>query len=352
IESAGGIIHQAEDEIAAIGFAIGSSYAGKTAVTVTSGPGLALKTEFIALSVMAEVPLVIIDVQRGGPSTGLPTKVEQGDLLAALYGEAGDAPKIIIAPSSIEECFHFVIKARKLAEEFRMPVFILSDANLATGVSPFPRPKISAESFALPIEQNPWDKNVSPFNWDPENGISKRPIPGQKNGMYTLTGLAHDQHSKVAYEPEINQFSSEARSRKLAAVLQTLTPPAVNGDDSGDLLLVGWGSTRGAIEESVATARKLGMKVSSLHLHFLSPMEPGLEEIFKRFKKVKTVELNYSDTIGNPLITKKSRRYAQLAWLLRAHTLVDVDCYSNVYGQPINPSKVLDITKEELNFKK
>jgi len=351
IENTGGIIHQAEDEIAAIGFAIGSSYAGKTALTVTSGPGLALKTEFIGLAVMAEVPLVIIDVQRGGPSTGLPTKVEQGDLLAALYGEAGDAPKIIIAPGTIEECFHFVIKARKLAEQFRTPVFILSDTNLATGVSPFPRPKINAESFAAPIDQSAWDKNVSPFNWDPKTGISKRPIPGQKDGMYTLTGLAHDEHSKVAYEPETNQKSSEARSRKIAAVLQTLQPPKVNGDESGDLLLVGWGSTKGAIEEAVATARKAGMKVSSLHLHFLSPMEPGLEEIFSRFKKVKTVELNYSDTIGDSLITKKSRRYAQLAWLLRAHTLVDVDCYSNVFGQPINPSKVLDMIKEELKIK-
>src|ERR1035437_8488630 len=352
IESSGGIIHQAEDEIAAIGFAIGSSYAGKTALTVTSGPGLALKTEFIGLAVMAEVPLVIIDVQRGGPSTGLPTKVEQGDLLAVLYGEAGDAPKIIIAPGTIEECFHFAILARKLAEQFRTPVFILSDTNLATGVSPFPRPKINAESFASPIDQSPWNKNVSPYDWDPQTGVSKRPIPGQKDGMYTLTGLAHDEHSKVAYEPEINQKSSEARSRKIAAVLQTLKPPVVNGDDSGDLLVVGWGSTKGAIEEAVATARKTGMKVSSLHLHFLSPMEPGLEDIFKKFKKVKTVELNYSDTIGDPLITKKNRRYAQHAWVLRAHTLVDVDCYSNVFGQPINPSKVLDMIKEELKSKK
>jgi 2-oxoglutarate ferredoxin oxidoreductase subunit alpha len=350
-ENAGGIIHQAEDEIAAIGFAIGSSYAGKTALTVTSGPGLALKTEFIGLAVMAEVPLVIIDVQRGGPSTGLPTKVEQGDLLAVLYGEAGDAPKIIIAPGTIEECFHFAILARKLAEKFRTPVFILSDTNLATGVSPFPRPKINAESFASPIDQSAWDKNVSPYDWDPQTGVSKRPIPGQKDGMYTLTGLAHDEHSKVAYEPETNQKSSEARSRKIAAVLQTLKPPVVNGDDSGDLLVVGWGSTKGAIEEAVATARKTGMKVSSLHLHFLSPMEPGLEDIFKKFKKVKTVELNYSDTIGDPLITKKNRRYAQLAWVLRAHTLVDVDCYSNVFGQPINPSKVLDMIKEELKIK-
>ncbi|HLG36334.1 MAG TPA: 2-oxoacid:acceptor oxidoreductase subunit alpha [Bacteroidia bacterium] len=351
MEAAGGLIHQAEDEIAAIGFAIGSSYAGKTAITITSGPGLALKTEFIGLAVMAEVPLVIVNVQRGGPSTGLPTKVEQGDLLASLYGAAGDAPKIIIAPATIEECFHFVILARKLAEAFRMPVIILTDANLATGVSPFPRPKVIAEWLAPPIDQSRWKENISPYNWDAETGLSQRPIPGQKDGMYTLTGLAHDHNSKVAYDPEINQKSSEARSRKLAAVLQTLKTPKVNGDESGDLLVVGWGSTKGAIEEAVAAARKSGMKVSSLHLHFLSPLEPGLEEIFRRFKKVKTVEINYSDKIGDPLITKNSRRYAQLAWLLRAQTLVDVDCYSNVFGQPINPGKVLDMIKEELKVK-
>lgn len=348
IENAGGIIHQAEDEIAAIGFAIGSSYAGKTAITITSGPGLALKTEFIGLAVMAEVPLVIVNVQRGGPSTGLPTKVEQGDLLASLYGAAGDAPKIIIAPATIEECFQFVILARKLAEAFRMPVIILTDANLATGVSPFPRPEINAGWLAPPIDQGNWKENISPYDWDPETGISNRPIPGQKDGMYTLTGLAHDHNSKVAYDPEINQKSSEARSRKLAAVLQTLKPPKINGDDSGDLLVVGWGSTKGAIEEAVSSARKSGLKVSSLHLHFLSPLEPGLEEIFRNFKKIKTVELNYSDKIGDPLITKKSRRYAQLAWLLRAQTLFDVDCYSNVFGQPINPGKVLDMIKKEL----
>ncbi|MEK6614570.1 MAG: 2-oxoacid:acceptor oxidoreductase family protein [Bacteroidota bacterium] len=187
IENAGGVLHQAEDEIAAIGFAIGSSYAGKTAITITSGPGLALKTEFIGLAVMAEVPLVIVNVQRGGPSTGLPTKVEQGDLLASLYGEAGDAPKIIIAPATIEECFQFVILTRKLAEAFRTPVIILTDANLATGVSPFPRPKVNAEWLAPPIDQSRWKKEIAPYNWDPETGISQRPITGQKDCMYRLT---------------------------------------------------------------------------------------------------------------------------------------------------------------------
>lgn len=349
MQSAGGMIHQAEDEIAAIGFAIGASYAGKTAITITSGPGIALKTEFIGLAVMAEIPLVIVNVQRGGPSTGLPTKVEQGDLLAVLYGAVGDAPKIILAPATIEECFHYIVLARKLAESFRSPVFVLTDANLATGVQPFPRPDVKAEWLASPIDQRPWTEGVKPYDWDPENGISIRPIPGQKGGMYTLTGLAHDEESHVAYDPSINQRAAESRSRKLAALGQTLKTPKVNGEEEGDLLLVGWGSTKGAIEEAVARARAKGASVSSLHLHFLSPLEPGLKEIFQRFKKVKTVEINYSDTPGNPLITHENRRYAQLAWYLRAHTLCDIDCFSNVFGQPMSPHRILAMMEKELN---
>ncbi|MEQ8335843.1 MAG: 2-oxoacid:acceptor oxidoreductase subunit alpha [Cyclobacteriaceae bacterium] len=350
IESAGGVIHQAEDEIAAIGFAIGASYAGKTAVTITSGPGIALKTEFIGLASMAEIPLVIIDIQRGGPSTGLPTKVEQGDLLATLYGTPGDAPKIILAPATIEECFHYVILARKLAEAFRIPVFVLSDANLATGVQPFKRPQVKEEWFAAEPDQHPWDKEISPYEWNEQTGISKRPIPGQKGGMYTLTGLAHDKGSHVAYDPAINQRAMEARSRKLATLKDTLKPPRIHGDESGDLLLVGWGSTRGAIEEAVTRAREKGASVSSINLHFLSPLEPGLKEIFKRFKQVMTVEINYSDTIGNPHITEENRRYAQLAWYLRAQTLVDIDCFSHVFGQPMSPFRILKMMENKLNM--
>jgi 2-oxoglutarate ferredoxin oxidoreductase subunit alpha len=340
MQRVGGLVHQAEDEIAAIGFAIGSSYAGKTAVTITSGPGVALKTEFIALAVMAEVPLVIIDVQRGGPSTGLPTKVEQGDLLAVLYGEPGDAPKVVLAPSSIEECFHFVILARKLAESFRTPVFVLTDANLATGVTPFPRPKITQEWFSGPIDQSDWEEGVRPYQWNAENGLSKRPIPGMKGGMYTLTGLAHDEDSHVAYDPAINQHAAEMRSHKLAALQQSLKVPKVYGDEEGDLLLVGWGSTRGAIEEAVDKARADGLSVSSLHLHFLSPLEPGIKEIMQKFKKVIAVELNYSDRLGNPLINESNRRLSQLAFYLRAQTLIDIDSYSNVYGQPLSPIRI------------
>lgn len=349
IEQAGGLVHQAEDEIAAIGFAIGSSFAGKTAVTITSGPGLALKTEFIGLGVMAEVPLVVIDVQRGGPSTGLPTKVEQGDLLAVLYGQPGDTPKIVLAPSTIEECFHFVILARQIAEAFRIPVFLLSDANLATGVQPFPRPHIRPEWLAPPIDQSPWQKGRNPYDWDDQSGLSKRPIPGQKDGMFTLTGLAHTEAGKVSYSPAQNQHGVAMRSHKIAAFGKTLKAPKVHGDDSGELLIVGWGSTRGAIEEAVDKAREQGLKVSSVHLHFLCPMEPGLKTIFNRFDKVITVEINYSDDPNDAIITAENRRYAQLAWLLRAQTLTDIDCFSNVHGQPLRPGKIYEMIQSRLH---
>jgi 2-oxoglutarate/2-oxoacid ferredoxin oxidoreductase subunit alpha len=348
----GGFVHQAEDEIAAIGFAIGSSYAGKTACTITSGPGIALKTEFIALAVMAEIPLVICVVQRGGPATGLPTKVEQGDLLASLYGEPGDAPKVVVAPATIEECVHFVIMARKLAETFRTPVIVLSDANLATGVQPYPRPEAKAEWLAPPIDQSPWEKGVAPYQWDEKTGLSPRPIVGQAGGEFVLTGLAHTYESKVAYDRDSNQRGCEMRSRKLAALSSTLKPPPIHGDPEGDLLVVGWGSTLGAIEEAVDRARAEGHKVSSVHLRFLSPMEPGLKEIFRHFKQILTVEINYSDKDDMPYINRENRRYTQLAVLLRSQLLVDVDCWSNVHGQPMQPGIIYNELSRRLSLMK
>jgi 2-oxoglutarate ferredoxin oxidoreductase subunit alpha len=336
----GGFVHQAEDEIAAIGFAIGASYAGKTACTITSGPGMALKTEMIGLAVMAEIPLVIINVQRGGPSTGLPTKVEQGDLLSALYGVPGDSPKVVLAAATISECFHFVVMARKLAESFRIPVIILTDANLATGVQPIERPEVNDEWFAPPVDQSAWDEQVPPYDWDATTGLSARPIPGMRGGEYILTGLAHNRDSKIAYDTASNQEGAEMRSRKLAALGGTLKPPEIHGDPTGDLLIVGWGSTLGAVEEAVDLARAQGKKVSSVHLRFLSPLEPGLKEIFSGFKKVMTIELNYSDTPDAPLMTEENRRYAQLATVLRAHTLMDIDCWSVVPGHPLSPRRI------------
>jgi 2-oxoglutarate ferredoxin oxidoreductase subunit alpha len=344
----GGFLHQAEDEIAAVGFAIGASWAGKTACTITSGPGLALKTEFLGFAAMAEIPLVVIDVQRGGPSTGLPTKVEQGDLLAALFGEPGDTPKIVLAPATIEECFHFVVLARRLAEEFRTPVLVLTDANLATGVSSFPRPRLDAAWLAPPIDASPWPRGLAPFDWDAETGLSRRPIPGQRGGEYVVTGLAHTRQGKVAYDPKSNQEGCDLRSRKLAALGRTLVPPVPYGADEGELLVVGWGSTLGAIEEAVDDLRAEGRAVASLHLRFLSPMEPGIEEIFARFRQVMTVEINYSDDPRAPLVTPANRRRAQLAQLLRERTLVDVDCWSAVRGQPFGPGEIADAARARL----
>lgn len=339
-ERFGGYVHQAEDEIAAAGVAIGASYAGKVAFTVTSGPGLALKTEFMGLAVMSEIPLVVVDVQRGGPSTGLPTKVEQSDLLAALFGQPGDAPKVILAPATIEECFHSVITARRIAEVLRCPVMVLSDANLATGVQPFPRPEPQEAWFGLPPDLGPVAEGARPYEWNPETGLSRRMVPGQAGGMHTVTGLSHDEHSRVAYTSSVHQRGCAMRSRKLAAFQQTLRPPPVYGADSGSLLVVGWGSTRGAIEEAVDRAREEGLEVSSTHLTFLSPLQPGLGELFRRFDRVMTVEINYSDEPGMPLITEENRRRGQLSWLLRAQTLVDVDCWTRVYGEPLRPGDI------------
>lgn len=348
-DSVGGVVHQAEDEIAAVGAAIGASYAGRVAFTITSGPGLALKTEFIGLAVMTEVPLVVVDVQRGGPSTGLPTKVEQSDLLAALFGQPGDAPKVILAPATIEECFHCMVTARRIAESLRCVVFVLSDANLATGVQPFPRPLLDPRWQAPQPDLAPAPEGAKPYDWDERHGLSRRILPGQPGGMFIATGLCHDEMSRVTYAPEVHQKGCAMRSRKLAAFQQTLRPPPVLGPERGELLVVGWGSTKGAIEEAAARARAEGRAVASTHLSFLSPLQPGLKEIFARYDRVMTVEINYSDDPGDPCVTPENRRYGQLAFLLRAQLLADVDCWTRVPGEPLRPGKVLEAIREKLS---
>jgi len=347
-ERVGGLVHQAEDEIAACAFAVGASYAGKCSVTVTSGPGYSLKQEGIGLAVMAEIPMVVINVQRGGPSTGQPTKGEQGDLLTAVFGSHGDAPKVVMAASSIEDCFYSVITARKIAEAFNMVVVVLSDANLATGQQPFPRPKFSETWLAPPVDQNAVAKGAKPYDWDKVTGLAQRFIPGQPGGMHTLTGLAHDRDSHVAYDPLINEEGLRHRSLKLAALQKTLKPPKLFGDDSGDLLVIGWGSTKGAIEEAVERLRREGAKVSALHLQFLQPMASGLKEIMQRFGKVMTVESNWSDDPNDEIIDAENRRYSSLAIMLRSRTLIDIDCWSEVRGRPIKPGVVVDVLRAKL----
>ena len=347
-EKVGGVVHQAEDEISACAFAIGASYAGKCTVTVTSGPGFSLKQEAMGLAVMGEIPLVVVNVQRGGPSTGQPTKVEQGDLMAAIFGSHGDAPKVVIAPSGIEDCFYSIITARKIAETFNMVVVVLTDAGLATSQTPFPRPKFSEAWIAPPIDQSPVPEGVEPYAWDATTGLARRFIPGQPGGMHTLTGLAHDRASHVAYDPEINEDAIHARSLKLAALQKTLAAPPVFGDPKGDVLVVGWGSTKGIIEEAVEIVRAEGHKVGSMHLRFLQPLPGGIKEIMQRFKKVISIEGNWSDRPEDEIIDESNRRYSALAMLLRSRYLVDVDCWSEVKGQAIKPSAVARVIRAKL----
>ncbi len=347
-ERVGGLVHQAEDEIAACAFAIGASYAGRCAVTITSGPGYSLKQEGLGLAVMAEIPLVVVNVQRGGPSTGQPTKVEQGDLLTAIFGSHGDAPKVVLAVSDIEDCFYAMITARKIAETFNTVVVVLSDASLATAQQPFPRPQFSEDWLAPPLDQTPVPEGTKPYDWDPMTGIARRFIPGQQGGMHTLTGLAHDAMSKVAYDPMVNEQGLRMRSLKLATLQKTLRTPPVHGAESGDLLVIGWGSTKGVIEEAVDRARALGLAVGSLHLRFIQPMPSGIGDIMKRFRKVMTVEGNWSDRREDEVVDAENRRYSALAMLLRARYLVDIDCWSEARGQPIKPGDVVMAMQAQL----
>ena len=347
-ERVGGIVHQAEDEIAACAFAIGATYAGKCTVTITSGPGLSLKQEAIGLAVMAEIPLVVIDVQRGGPSTGQPTKPEQGDLFAAMFGSHGDAPKIVMAASSIEDCFYSVITARKLAETFNTVVVLLTDAGLATAQQPFARPQFSEDWLAPPIDQTPIAPGSKPYDWNALTGIARRFIPGQPGVMHTLTGLAHDRDSHVAYDPAINEESHRHRSFKLAAFQRTLKAPPVFGDAEGELLVIGWGSSKGAIEEAVERLRAEGRKIGALHLQFIQPMASGLKEIMQRYKKVITVENNWSDNPNDEIITPENRRYGQLAFILRSRYLIDIDCWTEDRARPIKPGTIAAALRAKL----
>ena len=347
-EKVGGMVHQAEDEIAACAFAIGASYAGKCTVTITSGPGYSLKQEGIGLAVMGEIPLVVVNVQRGGPSTGQPTKMEQGDLMAAIFGSHGDAPKVVMAPRHHRGMLLF---DHHRAQDRR-------DLQHGGGGADRRRPRHLAAAVCAPGIQRildgaagrpePGSAGAKPYDWDENTGLARRFIPGQPGGMHTLTGLAHDRDSHVAYDAEINEQTLRFRSLKLAALQKTLKAPPVFGDAKGDLLVIGWGSTKGAIEEAVESMRAEGKKVSSMHLQFLQPLPPGIKEIMQGFKKVMTIESNWSDRPEDKIIDETNRRYSSLAILLRARYLVDVDCWSEVKGQPIKPGTIRRVMLEKL----
>jgi 2-oxoglutarate/2-oxoacid ferredoxin oxidoreductase subunit alpha len=306
----GGMFIQCEDEIAAISMANGASYAGRVAVTGSSGPGISLKMESLGWAVMAEVPLVVINIQRGGPSTGLPTQVEQSDLNLAVYGSHGDAPRIVIAPSDVEDCFYTAIEAVNIARKYNVPVFILSDQAIATRIETFPDPDLEKLCQDITPDLSPVAEH-KPYDLAPEDGVVPRIVPGTPilNGRYPVAGgLEHDEFGHPSASPKFHMAMSAKRRKKVQAFGRTLPVPKVYGPPEGNVLLVGWGSTRGPIKEAVDRARAAGDSVSSLHIRYLNPLPPGLDEIFAGFNTIRVVELNDEGLYG----------FGQLAGLLRA----------------------------------
>jgi 2-oxoglutarate ferredoxin oxidoreductase subunit alpha len=306
----GGTFVQCEDEIASVSMALGASYAGRVAVTGSSGPGISLKTEGIGWGVMAEVPLVIIDVQRGGPSTGLPTNVEQSDLNIAVFGGHGDCPRVVLAPVNVEDCFYTAIEAVKIAREYSVPVLILSDQSIATRIEAFPEPDFEKVCQDIAPDLTPVPEH-KPYDLSVPGGLTRHAVPGTRilNGRYpVITGLEHDEFGHPTGSPKMHMQMVAKRRKKLQLLGERLPKPAVHGPPEGNVLLVGWGSTQGPIREAVEHARAAGDSVSSIHIRHLNPLPPGLEDIFAGFNHVFVVEMNDEGLYG----------YGQLGALLRA----------------------------------
>lgn len=304
----GGLFVQAEDELGAVSIALGFAYAGHTAVTGSSGPGLSLKMEALSYATMAELPLVVINVQRGGPSTGLPTSVEQSDLMQAIYGSHGDSPRIVIAPKNVADCFHVAVEACELAREYSCPVIVLTDQALATRIEAFPQPDIDEIVHEPVLDQEERGENFKPY---PLDGRTRHAPPGTVMGAGTypvVTGLEHDEWGHPSGNPEMHARMNARRREKLKTLADKLSLPEIYGDEEGEVLLVGWGSTWGPIRESINRLRENGRKAGTFHLRHLNPLPNGLETIFEGYDHVIVVEMNDEGLYGN----------GQLATLLRA----------------------------------
>jgi 2-oxoglutarate ferredoxin oxidoreductase subunit alpha len=323
---------QAEDEIAAIGMAIGASFGGAMGVTGTSGPGICLKSEAIGLAVMTELPLVIIDVQRGGPSTGLPTKTEQADLLQAMFGRNGECPAAILAPCTPGDCFTMAFEAIRLAIGYMTPVFVLSDGYLANGAEPWlipnvaELPHISVKHPTEPNGNGNGQPHFLPYKRD-EKLVRPWAIPGAAGLEHRIGGLEkEDVTGNVSYDPANHEHMIHTRAQKIANIANDIPPLSVNGPEQGDLLVVGWGGTYGAILSAVQKMQRKGLKVASAHLRYLNPMPKNIGEVLKRYKKVLVPELNSG----------------QLRMLLRAMFLVDAVGLNKVQGRPFLVSEIED----------
>jgi 2-oxoglutarate ferredoxin oxidoreductase subunit alpha len=304
----GGLFVQAEDELAAVAMALGFAYSGHTAVTGSAGPGISLKMEALSYATMAELPLVVINVQRGGPSTGLPTSVEQSDLMQAIYGSHGDCPRIVLAPKNVADCFYIAVEACEAARRYSCPVLVLTDMALASRIEAFEQPDLSRFVHEPALDLAPRGEEFKPYPLDRETRHAP-PGAAMGAGKYpVVTGLEHDEWGHPSANPGIHQRMTERRREKLKAYAATLPLPEIDGDASGEILLVGWGSTWGPIREAGERLRAKGRKVGSVHLRHLNPMPNGLGGIFANYEHVLIVEMNDEGLYGN----------GQLATLLRA----------------------------------
>jgi 2-oxoglutarate ferredoxin oxidoreductase subunit alpha len=337
----GGIFMQAEDELAAIAMACGASYSGYLSLTGTSGPGLSLKTEALGWAVMAEMPLIIIDVQRGGPSTGLPTSVEQSDLNIACYGSHGDSPRIVLAPSSVEDCFYTTIEAAKLAREYSSPVIVLSDQALATRFEAWEMPDLAKLTQDISPDFSARGPNYKPYE-NVADGIAHHAPPGTPmvDGKYpVVTGLEHDESGHPASRPANHVMMVAKRRRKLQVLASRLPKAEAYGPSEGNVLLVGWGSSHGPIREAVDKARAAGESVSSLNIRYIQPLQPGIGELFEGFNHILVVEINDEGLYG----------YGQLAGLLRARFCTDkIQGINKTDGLPFKVREILSGMKERL----
>ena len=326
------VVFQAEDEIAAMCSTIGAAFGGELAATGTSGPGLSLKSEALGLAVIAELPMVIVNVQRGGPSTGLPTKTEQSDLLQAVYGRHGECPLVVMAASSPADCFHTTLEAARIAVKYMTPVIVLTNAYLSNGSEPFRIPKLS-ELPKFQISPLPDPADYKPFMRDPETLARPWTWPGLAGYEYRAGGLEKlDVAGGISYDPLNHEVMTNLRADKVARVVKEIPPTKIHGQAEGDLLVVGWGSTYGAIKTAVNEARKAGLSVSSIHIKHIFPMPPDLGTIMRRFRKVLVPEENSG----------------QLRMLLRSAHMLEPLGLNKVQGQPLNSDEILAKIQEIL----
>jgi len=321
---------QSEDEIAAIGAAIGGSFGGCIALTVTSGPGLALKSEGLNLAIMAELPLIVMDIQRGGPSTGLPTKTEQADLLQALFGRNGESPIPIVAPATPSDCFAMAIEAVRIAVCHMTPVLFLSDGYLANGSEPWLIPNLEdlpKIEVRHPDKLKEGEKKFLPYERNPKTLARPWAIPGTPGLEHRIGGLEkQDVTGNVSYDPENHERMVHLRARKVAVIAEDIPEAKVFGAESGEVLIVGWGSTYGAITSAVEKLQAEGASVSSLHLRHLNPFPKNLGKVLQNFEKVLVPEMNLG----------------QLSLLIRAKFLIDAIPLSKVQGKPFKISEILE----------